>query len=68
MIATATAPSCPLGSAIPAMVPHAISVSLPTWQDVIGYEEGEKRVVETMQTGYPRFFVHRSIQKVGFTS
>lgn len=67
MIATATAPSCPLGSAIPAMVPHAISVSLPTWQDVIGYEEGEKRVVETMQTGYPRFFVHRSIQKVGLT-
>lgn len=64
MIATATAPSCPLGSAIPAMVPHAISVSLPTWQDVIGYEEGEKRVVESMQTGYPRFFVHRSIQKV----
>ncbi|KAH8090464.1 putative cystathionine gamma-synthase [Filobasidium floriforme] len=64
MIATATAPSCPLGSAIPAMVPHAISVSLPTWQDVIGYEEGEKRVVETMQTGYPRFFVHRSIQKL----
>jgi cystathionine gamma-synthase len=64
MLATPISPACPLGSAIPALVPHAISVSLPTWQDVIGYEEGEKRVVESMQTGYPRFFVHRSIQKV----
>ncbi len=54
----------PLGSPIPALLPHAISVSLPTWQDNIGYEEGHKRVVGVMQTGYPRFFIHRSIQKV----
>lgn len=54
----------PLGASIPALVPHAISVSLPTWKDVVGYEEGEKRVVDAMQTGYPRFFVHLSIQKV----
>jgi cystathionine gamma-synthase len=46
------------------MTAHAVSVSLPTWADNVGYEEGEKRVVEKMETGYPRFFVHRTIQKV----
>ena len=56
--------SPPLGHSIPYHTPHAVSVSLPTWRDNVGYEEGEKRVVESMQTGYPRFFVHRSIQKV----
>lgn len=54
----------PLGSSVPQHTPHAISVSLPLWEDNIGYEEGDKRVVEKMETGYPRFFIHRSIQKV----
>ncbi|QRV76467.1 Cys/Met metabolism PLP-dependent enzyme [Ceratobasidium sp. AG-Ba] len=51
----------PLGGAIPNL-PHAISVSLPTWEDNIGYEEGEKRVVDAMSNGYPRFFIHLDIQ------
>lgn len=58
--------SPPLGHSIPYLTPHAVSVSLPTWQDNVGYEEGDKRVVDSMQTGYPRFFVHRSIQKVSY--
>jgi hypothetical protein len=63
--AVASAPEpIPLGSSVPALTAHAISVSLPTWEDNIGYEEGDKRVVDKMETGYPRFFVHRSIQKV----
>jgi len=53
-----------LGLPVPAHMPHAISVSLPTWRDNVGYEEGEKRVVEAMVSGYPRFFIHLSIQKV----
>lgn len=53
-----------LGLPVPPL-PHAISVSLPTWRDNIGYEEGEKRVVDVMVSGYPRFFIHLSIQKVG---
>lgn len=39
-----------------------MSVSLPTWRDNVGYEEGEKLVVDSMTTGYPRFFIHKSIQ------
>lgn len=54
----------PLGLAVPPFTPHAISVSLPTWQDTIGYEESEKRVIDAMISGYPRFFIHLSIRKV----
>ncbi|KAK0531172.1 Cystathionine gamma-synthase [Tilletia horrida] len=50
-----------VGKPIPDL-PHAVSVSLPRWQDNVDYEEG--RLTETMETGYPRFFVHRSIQKL----
>ena len=53
-----------LGNPIPAFTEHAISVSLPTWADNVGYEEGEDRVINAMQTGYPRFFIHLNIQKV----
>lgn len=53
-----------LGLSVPACTPHAVSVSLPTWGDNVGYEEGEKRVVDKMISGYPRFFIHLSIQKV----
>lgn len=54
----------PLGAAIPQHLPHAISVSLPTWQDNVDYEEGRPRVVDAMVNGYPRFFINKSIQKV----
>ncbi|KAF8438197.1 pyridoxal phosphate-dependent transferase [Boletus edulis BED1] len=53
-----------LGLAVPPFTQHAISVSLPTWKDNVGYEEGEKRVVDSMVSGYPRFFIHPSIQKL----
>ncbi|CAK4033599.1 Cystathionine gamma-synthase [Lecanosticta acicola] len=53
-----------LGETIPADTPHAVSVSLPTWRSNVGYEEGEDWVVQKMQCGYPRFFIHKSIQKL----
>lgn len=43
---------------------QAVSVSLPTWKANIGYEEGQEWVVSKMQCGYPRFFVHPTIQKL----
>ncbi|KAF8645672.1 hypothetical protein AX16_007655 [Volvariella volvacea WC 439] len=54
----------PIGLGVPPHTPHAISVSLPTWRDNVGYEEGEKRIVDAMVSGYPRFFVHLSIRKL----
>lgn len=52
-----------LGSPIPDS-PHAVSVCLPTWADIIGYEEKEPRVIDRMRTGYPRFFLHPLIQQM----
>ncbi len=52
-----------LGAPIPDS-PHAVSVCLPTWSDVLGYEEKDPRVHERMQTGYPRFFIHPLVQEV----
>lgn len=39
-----------------------MSVSLPTWRSNVGYEEGEDWVVNSMTTGYPRFYIHKLIQ------
>ncbi|KAK5653595.1 hypothetical protein OQA88_8857 [Cercophora sp. LCS_1] len=55
-------PSFVLGESIPPDTAHAVSVSLPTWRANVGYEEGEDWVVNSMTTGYPRFFIHKSIQ------
>lgn len=52
-----------LGKPIPDS-PHAISVSLPTWDHVIGYEEGDSAVLDAMQLGYPRFVLHPAVQEL----
>ena len=46
-----------LGKPLPPS-PHANSVCLPTWSDVVAYEEADPRVISRLQTGYPRFFIH----------
>ncbi|CED83734.1 Cystathionine beta-lyases/cystathionine gamma-synthases [Phaffia rhodozyma] len=61
---TAQKSQIPVGCPIPRDLPHAVSVSLPTWEDNVAYEEGEPWIKEAMQTGYPRFFIHKSIQKL----
>ncbi|KAF9354033.1 hypothetical protein BGX26_008207 [Mortierella sp. AD094] len=53
----------PLGSPVP-NVPHAISVSLPTFRDNVDYEEGAPRVVNAMVSGYPRFFVSLKVKEL----
>ena len=44
--------------------PHACSVCLPTWDAIIGYEEGREKVVKKMRTGYPRFFKHPVVERL----
>ncbi|KAG0353237.1 hypothetical protein BGZ54_002329, partial [Gamsiella multidivaricata] len=53
----------PLGSPVP-NVPHAISVSLPTFRDNVDYEEAAPRVVNAMVSGYPRFFVALKVKEL----
>ncbi|TPX18120.1 uncharacterized protein E0L32_002629 [Thyridium curvatum] len=43
-----------LGESIPPDTAHAVSVSLPTWNANVGYEEGAHWVTSRMVTGYPR--------------
>ena len=52
-----------LGRPIPAS-PHAVSVALPRWQDVVGYEEKKPEVVQALSSGYPRFFIHKLVQEL----
>jgi cystathionine gamma-synthase len=52
-----------LGRPIPDST-HAVSVALPRWQDVVGYEEKKPEVIERLATGYPRFVVHPLVQKL----
>lgn len=54
----------PCGTAIPYRNPHAVSVSLPTINDVVGYEEGNAEVINAMQSGYPRFFNNKLVQQL----
>ncbi|KAF9978928.1 hypothetical protein BGZ73_008433 [Actinomortierella ambigua] len=56
-------PQLPLGQPVPS-VPHAISVSLPTFRDNVDYEEAAPRVVKAMVSGYPRFFVALKVKEL----
>lgn len=53
-----------LGESIPKNTEHAVSVCLPLWADVVGYEEGDARVLDSLTTGYPRFFIHASVKRL----
>jgi len=46
-----------IGAPLPKDV-HALSVSLPTWASVVGYEEGDPKIFNLLSTGYPRFKIH----------
>ncbi|KIJ11154.1 hypothetical protein PAXINDRAFT_171852 [Paxillus involutus ATCC 200175] len=53
----------PFGQPLPPN-PHTLCMSLPSWKDVVGYLEKEKTFLDAVVTGYPRFFIHRSVQKL----
>ena len=43
---------------------HAVSVALPTWDSVVGYEENRPDVREKLQSGYPRFVLPPVLQEL----
>ena len=53
----------PLGERIPNKL-HAVSCSLPTMRDVIGYETKNPETIARICSGYPRFVVHGLNQEV----
>ena len=52
-----------LGGPIPDS-PHAVSVALPRWRDVVGYEERRPEVINQLLAGYPRFVIHPLVKAV----
>lgn len=52
-----------LGSPLPDNE-FGVSVSLPLWSHVIGYEEGDAAVTSTFRSGYPRFFLPPAIERL----
>jgi cystathionine gamma-synthase len=52
-----------LGSALPDNE-YGVSVSLPLWEHVIGYEEGDPKIINTFKSGYPRFFLPPAIAEL----
>ncbi|MEI7726005.1 MAG: PLP-dependent transferase [Bacteroidota bacterium] len=54
----------PAGLPLPLNNLHAVSVSLPTMKDVIGYEENNIAVISKMESGYPRFFMNKLVEKL----
>lgn len=52
-----------LGKAIPDS-PHAVSVALPRWQDVIDYEEKEESCMKSLRAIYPRFGLNLLVDEI----
>ncbi|RXJ98851.1 cystathionine gamma-synthase [Arcobacter sp. CECT 8986] len=46
------------GETLPIKNIHAVSVSMPTLQDVIDYEEHTPEILEKIKSAYPRFILH----------
>jgi len=53
-----------MGQPIPSSK-HAVSVALPRWRDVVGYEEKAPEVMTRLASGYPRFVVHPLVEELG---
>ena len=53
----------PLGTPVPNKE-HAVCVSLPTFDDVIGYEEKRPETLQRLPSGYPRFVRHRKVSEL----
>jgi len=54
----------PLGTPLPPDSDHAVSVSMPNWQDVVDYEEGAERITKILKQGYPRFVYHQKVKQL----
>ena len=44
--------------------PHACSVAMPTWDSVIGYEEGHQKILKKLRCGYPRFLINDFVDRL----
>jgi len=53
----------PCGVQLPLDNPHAFSVSMPTYQDVVDYEAETNNIFDRIKTAYPRIITHTYIKQ-----
>lgn len=56
--------SLPCGTPLPSGTVHAVSVSLPRLEDLIGYEQQRPETLERVRRGYPRFHIHPLVSQL----
>ncbi|RDW81830.1 hypothetical protein BP6252_02942 [Coleophoma cylindrospora] len=56
--------SFPLGESLPPKNVHAVSVSIPTWDEIVRYMKGDKDIHGKLQADYPRFYQHALVSKL----
>ena len=54
----------PCGQTLPVNNIHAVSVSMPTLQEVIDYEENTNGIHDKIKSAYPRFVLHPYLKKM----
>jgi len=59
-----TSSSFPLGQTLPPLDEHAVGVSMPLWNDVVAYEEGDPSTHAKLAGGYPRFVFLHSVRQL----
>ncbi|KAJ5642244.1 pyridoxal phosphate-dependent transferase [Penicillium lividum] len=55
----------PIGVTHPPGDIHSLSVSLPTWNSIVAYQQKEPWIVDKVPFGYPRFYIHGSVKRLG---
>ena len=53
-----------LGQSLPMNNIHAVSVSIPKFQDIIDYEENNPVILKKLKNAYPRFKIHSYLVKM----
>ena len=53
----------PCGANLPLDNPHAFSVSMPTYQDVVDYEEETNGIFDRVKNAYPRILFHPYVKE-----
>ena len=53
----------PCGANLPLDNPHAFSVSMPTYQDVVDYEEEANGIFDRVKNAYPRILFHPYVKE-----
>ncbi len=55
--------SIPCGANLPLDNPHAFSVSMPAYQDVVDYEEEANGIFDRVKNAYPRILFHPYVKE-----